>query len=160
MGSNSAVGDGGLLFRINTATGVATLVGNTGTGAGGGIAFAPDGTLYQTAYHHNFDFFALNKLDPNTGAVLSSVPLPTYFDGLGVRPDGTLFATPVASDQIFTLNPLTGAATFVGATGTGLVSDLDFRPELVVVPEPGSLALFGVGGLALLGYGWRRKRAG
>jgi hypothetical protein len=157
---NDGVGLGGLLYTINTTTGVATLVGNTGAGAGGGIAFAPDGTLYQTSYHHNFDFTALNTLDPATGAVLTSVPLTTYFPGLAIRPDGTIFASRGAfTDLIFTIDPTTGAATLVGNTGTGSVSDLAFRPE--DVPEPATFGLFSLGVLGLLGYSrWRRKRAG
>lgn len=37
-----------------------------------------------------------------------------------------------------------------------LLSPLQVLPPLV--PEPSTFALFGIGGLALAGYGWRRKR--
>jgi hypothetical protein len=32
------------------------------------------------------------------------------------------------------------------------------RAEGVPVPEPGSLALIGIGAAGLLGYGWRRRK--
>jgi len=41
------------------------------------------------------------------------------------------------------------------------VSDLapdDGNSPVVVVPEPPSLALFGIGALGLVGYGWRRRK--
>jgi hypothetical protein len=115
-------GNGGRLYRIDKATGVATLVGNTG--APGGIAFATNGTLYQTAPG------ALRTVNPNTGAVLTSLALSTFFDGLAVRPtDGLLFAAPGgSSDQVFTINATTGVTTLLGSTAAGGLSDLDFRP--------------------------------
>ena len=115
-------GNGGRLYRIDKATGVATLLGNTG--APGGIAFATNGTLYQTAPS------ALRTLNPNTGAVLTSITLSTFFDGLAVRPtDGLLFAAPGgSSDQVFTINSTNGATTLLGSTAAGGLSDLDFRP--------------------------------
>ena len=119
---------GGRLYTINKSTGAATLVGNANSGSGGGIAFAPDGTLYQTAHNAPGGSFSLNRLNPANAARLSSVPLQFYFDGLAVRPsDGALFAaTGGSGDQIFTINPATGAATLVGATGAGSTSDLAF----------------------------------
>jgi hypothetical protein len=152
---------GGRLYTIDPTTGVATLVGSTGAVVGGGIAFAPNGTLYQTTLLNGTP--VLNTLNPATGAVLTSVPDSFFFEGLGVSPDGTIFGTD-GGDTIFTINPTTGAPTFVGNTGTGHASDLDFRPAVVLppaVPEPASLGLFGMGMLGLIGYcRWRRKQAG
>lgn len=132
MRSNTdGTGNGGRLYLINKANGVATLIGNTGNP--GGIAFAPNGTLYATA---NGSTPTLRTLNPVTGAVITSVGTLTFFDGLGVRPsDGTLFASPGgAGDQIYTINPATGVATFVGSTGVGSPSDLEFIPTGGVQP--------------------------
>ena len=123
----------GRLYTINTATAQATLVGDAGTFAGGGLGFTPDGlTLYQLAYD-SFGQLALNTLDPLTAQRLSSVRLDSppcsFFDGLGVQPStGALFATCRDSDAIYTIDPATGQATLVGQTGAGKVGDLDFRP--------------------------------
>jgi hypothetical protein len=57
---------------------VATLIGNTGV-IGATLAFGPDGTLYQTsAVFDEAGFVAgyLNTLDPDTGAVLTTIALP------------------------------------------------------------------------------------
>src|SRR5262249_39778135 len=86
-------GRAGRLYTIDKTTGVATFIGSTGSAAGGGIAFAPDGTLYQTAYNSGFDFTSLNQLNPTNAARISTVRVPFYFDGLGIRPtDGVIFA--------------------------------------------------------------------
>lgn len=118
---------GGLLYTINVTTGVATYVGDTGAGASGGIAFAPNGTLYQVAHNSHFDYPSLNTIDPSDAHRIRTVSLSNYYDGLAVRPsDGILFATLGGSDTVYTINPDTGAESIVGSTGQG-VSDLDFR---------------------------------
>ena len=154
---------GGRLYVINSATGSAALVGDTGAGAGGGIAFTADGRLFQAAYHNSQ--FALNELNPATAAVISSVSLTHYFDGLAIRSDGVIFGTPGNSDAVYTIS-YTGAETLVGNTGTGFLSALAFqtpgfgRPRLPVaapsVPEP---ATPGLVALALLAMGYLRRRS-
>jgi len=124
--NTDGAGGGGQLYTINTSTGAATFVGNTGGGANGGIAFAPNGTFYQTGYNSNFDFTSLNVINPADAGRISTVAINTYYDGLGVRSDGTIFATPGNSDGIFTIDPFTGAATSIGNTGVGSPSDLAF----------------------------------
>jgi hypothetical protein len=122
------LGQGGVLYTINLITAAATLVGNTGACNGGGIAFAPNGTLYQTAYNNCVDFTSLNTISPVDAHRISTVPIDQYYDGLGVRPtDGVLFATPGNSDAVYIIDPVTGQSTFIGNTGTGNVSDIDFR---------------------------------
>jgi sugar lactone lactonase YvrE len=145
---------GGRLYTIDTTTGVATLVGSTGAVVGGGIAFAPDGTLYQTTILNGAP--VLNTLNPSTGAVIKSVPDSLFFDSLGISPDGTLFASDGGA-TIYNINPITGALTFIGFTGTGHPSDLDFRPA-VAVPEPSALALLGLGGAVAVLYQRSRKQ--
>jgi len=157
--SNADLGaQGGLLYTINTTTGAATLVGNTAAGAGGGIAFAKNGTLYQAAYNNNFDFPSLNTLNPNDASRLATLPINAFFDGLAVRSDGTIFATPSGSNSgLFTINPLTGQTTLLGNGNAGSPSDLDFRED-PVVPEPVSVLIWLAGGLLAVASRWRQSR--
>ena len=57
--TSNAFSGGGLLYTINLSTAAATLIGNTGTGVGGGLGFAPNGTLYYI----NFNLYTISPVD-------------------------------------------------------------------------------------------------
>jgi len=115
------------LYRIDTATAVATLVGDPGFSHSGGLAFGPDGTLWATEPDPAPAQNRLVTLDPTTGAVGSSVVLDRFIDGLAARVDGVLFATTEgASTDVVTVAP-DGTTTLVG-TPAADVTDLCFRP--------------------------------
>jgi hypothetical protein len=115
------------LYRIDTATAAATLVGDPGFSHSGGLAFGPDGTLWATEPDPAPGQNRLVTLDPSTGAVLTSVVADRLLDGLGARVDGTLFGTTEgASTELVTVAP-DGSTTLVG-TGTADVADVCFRP--------------------------------
>ena len=135
-----AAGLGGLLYTINTSSGVATFVGDTGAGAGGGIAFTPDGRLYQTSFNDHGDFPSLNEISPIDASRISTMQLDNYYDGLGIRQDGMMFASPGGTDQIFVVDQF-GGTTLLGPSGVGNISDLAFR----AIPEPATFALVGIG---------------
>ncbi len=161
------------LYTIST-TGAATLIGNTGVFFGA-IAFASNGTLYMTSANLNVTGqatncggpdqinCALDTLNPATAAILTSVPVPDFYSALGISASGVIWAGNGAGDlgpgtgQFFAgvsiLNPTTGAATFIGNTGTNFAGDIAFQPT----PEPRSVGLFGIG-MALLAA--RRFRRG
>jgi len=148
----------GLLYTINTSTGIATLVGNTGHSFGS-IAFAPDGTLYMTAADFAGDGPlnpALLTLDPANASTITSISPTDFFGALGIRPtDGVIFGGSGDTGNIFTINPVNGSETLVGNTGLRFAGDLDFRAT--PVPEPAASALVGVA--LALGLWWRGKRA-
>ncbi|MGB3563489.1 MAG: hypothetical protein WBC09_10615, partial [Thermoanaerobaculia bacterium] len=102
------------LFTIDTSTGEATLVEQLDLGDNGlpgGLAFAPDGTLYlTTTIPVGFDIRGptdLFVLDPATGGIVSREDIlrekqfivsniligTTHLSGLVVAPDGTLLGT-------------------------------------------------------------------
>src|SRR5206468_6141740 len=85
----------------------------------------------------NFTFTSLNTISPVDAHRINTVAVDQYYDGFGIRPtDGVLFATPGASDAIYTIDPVTGASTFIGNTGTGNVSDIAFRQVVCGTPTP------------------------
>ena len=118
------------IYTIDKATGVATLVGNTGV-VGATLAFGPDGTLYQTIAEFSEAGFVrgfLVTLDPATAAVLTtSEPFTeAHIGGLAVRPtDGVIFASGGMLGDIYILSPQ-GELTFLGYTGFGGVGDIAF----------------------------------
>ncbi len=141
----------GQLYTINKSNGVATAIGAP-TAFFTSIAFAPNGTLYESAADLNFSNGEtvnprLAVLNPATGAVLSSVTTSAFYGALGVRPtDTAVFAGTGDQGNLYILNPNTGAQALVGNTGLNFVGDLDFAP----VPEPGTWALAALGLLGIL----------
>ena len=63
----------GKLYTLEPATGVATLLGDTGTPGDGGLAFAPDGFLYTTRWDEAQGTGWLRLLDPTDGSALGEV---------------------------------------------------------------------------------------
>jgi hypothetical protein len=144
------LGGAGKLYTINKASGVATLVGNTGH-MFGSIAFAPTGTLYLSAADLGATGptnASLKTLNPANAAIVSSVPTANFFGALGVRPtDGVIFGGDGDNGTIVTVNAVTGAETLLsGTTGQNFVGDLDFR----VVPEPAMLGVVAIGTAVML----------
>jgi len=121
------------LYKIDKNTAVATLIG-AGPGSFLSIAFAPDGTLYMTNQNgciSNDDF--LREINPDTAGVISTIALSSDIDAdaLGVRSDGTIFASTgnACGDptSIWTINPVNGNVNFVGS-GLNGISDIAFFP--------------------------------
>jgi outer membrane protein assembly factor BamB len=156
--SRSNFAAAGKLYRIDTNTGEATLVGSTGDFFGA-IAFAPNGTLYFLSADLDLTNgaavnFELETLNPTNAQTLATVDVPNPEDpfapysSMGVRPeDGTIFAGDGDSDDIFTINPLTGEVSFVGDSSPNFIGDFDFRPaaETTTVPEPATMTVSSVG---------------
>jgi len=144
------------LYTIDKSTALATLVGSTGL-AEGGIAFAPDGTLYLTDVNRDFA-----QLDPSTGLpVAPPLHLDTScLDGLAVRPsDGSLFATECDGRTIYRIDPTTGAAVQIDpGSYDSDVADLAFQ----ATPLAGAPTLSPLGmGLLVAGlfaFGLARQR--
>jgi hypothetical protein len=107
----------------------------------------------------------LLTLDPTNGSVINweniwleknlGDPETTYLSGLGFRPDGTLFGTWDASDEILQRVPGPNGEwrwRILGETH-GMVSDIAFQQP---VPIPGAAVLLG-SGLAALVFVKRRR---
>jgi hypothetical protein len=101
----------GTLWVIDVATGACTIVETTGLEPGG-MAFAPDGTLWVAT---NSATPELAQINPDTAAVVGSkVALPVPVDALAVRSDGTLFGKEFPTLALFTIEPSDGSTTAIG----------------------------------------------
>jgi len=126
----------GVLYTIDKDTGVAVLVGALPI-VGGGLAFAPDGTLYLTSATVGANLF--QTIDPTTGGTILNIGTDIAFDGLGVRSDGTIFGARNGFDatggEIFTIDAA-GVTTFIGLDPSDRgIGDLDFSPASMVGGE-------------------------
>jgi len=124
-------GGPGRLYIIDKTTGVGTFLGTTPRRRDS-IAFAPDGTLYETGFVTGPP--TLFTLDPATGSPLTSVATAEFYGSLAVRPtDSVLFAGNGDVGQIFTLDPSTGAATLLGDTSPTFNGGLAFRTCAITI---------------------------
>ncbi len=131
-GVQDQLGGTGKLYIINTTTGAATFIGDTGKFFAS-IAFGPDGTLYFSGADSTGGSGPVNPLfatlSPANAATLTTIPTVEFYHSLAVRPsDGVIFGGNGDQAGIFKVNATTGAGTLIGLTGQNFVGDLAFRP--------------------------------
>ena len=155
------VSTGGQNLRVNVDTGAVTTdtpVAFAASDANAGAAPSVVGVAYTNQLQNLVLSTTLYDLDstrnvlvtqapPNSGILNTVGPLGvTGLTGFEIDgPSGAAFAA--TSNELYRVSLQTGAATLIGAFGTGGVSDF----ALVQVPEPVSIVLLGVGvaGLAM-----------
>jgi len=98
---------------INLMNGDFTQISDLGSTLYNDIAYAPDGTLYGLANNGA----SLVTFDPTTGAVTPAASLSTSgIESIAFDPsDGVLFGA--AQNGLYTIDPTTGASTFIGSFG-------------------------------------------
>jgi hypothetical protein len=155
------------LYRVNPATGAATLVGPTGIPAfpfPSHFTSNPDGTgnvFSATLFSANGNLYATfdtNKVDPASGNItpvilnnlyridpntaVATVVAPTIQAISAVtQVNGTDYAFNVGTQQLLTLNLANGGTSFVANVGQGGM----YVGGAIPTPEPFSLALAGIG---------------
>ncbi len=155
------------LYSINTATGLANLVGASGLSTyGSGLAANGLGVIYLAGEGTGGTLYTVNSLTgaATAGATLDDGPAGSgsAVSGLAFSPTGTLYATVggfnLTPAYLVTINPQTGEITTIGQTFDRL-SALAFGPGSpgTEIPEPATISLL-VGG-CLMGWLLRRRQA-
>jgi hypothetical protein len=167
------------LYRVNPATGAATLVGPTGippvpfpshfTSNPDGTAnvmsatlFAANGDLYATFNTDRLDPVSGNltpgilnnlyRIDPNTA--VATIVAPTAQDLSAVtQVNGTSYAFDVGTQQLLSLNLANGGTSVV----TGVDSALGYVEGATPTPEPMSMGLAGIGIAVAIVWRLRKK---
>jgi len=125
---SSSVGSLSQLVKIDTATGVNTLVGDTGQALSTFTSLA-DGRLFSVGYDAN-----LYQLNPNTGAATMIGATGRPFSGTfqnSLASDGTILyytLTFGGNSSLYVLSLTTGAATSVGPTASGIIGSVFAGP--------------------------------
>jgi hypothetical protein len=142
---------GANLYTINTATGQATLIGNSGAAftEGGGLAIS-GGVFYGAPMPGEYGTY-----NPITG-VYTHIATPATpagggsyaalaFNGSTLYGDNLIAGAAGGATHLVTIDPTTGTVTDIGLS----VTHLD-AIAFSIVPEPGAIALFSAGGLIAL----------
>jgi len=97
---------------LNLMNGTFTEISDLGGTLYNDIAYSPDGTLFGIANNGS----SLVTFDSTNGAVttVASLDVPGL-ESIACAPDGTLFGA--AQNGLYTIDPTTGASTFIGSFG-------------------------------------------
>jgi PEP-CTERM motif len=133
------LGDGGQFGTVNLSTGSFTPIGPGISVGSGGLVQGSGGNLLSLGFNGD-----LNSITPSTGALsvvgatgLGDCSLPTSPCGLNSaniigKVGSNLYATDLANN-LYSVNPTTGAATLIGPTG---IPGLPFIPHAPVPGDP------------------------
>lgn len=119
---------GNKLYVVDSNTGASTFIGPYALPVVA-QAFSPNGTLYAITRGGNTTLAQLATVNLTTGAqTLVGSPTGVQTEAMAFTPDGTLYAANFNTNNLYTLNPSTGAATLVGALGFTGIMDLAWDP--------------------------------
>ena len=129
------------LYQINTVTGSATALGDTGISSMMDIAFDASGTLW--AVNSSGNLWTINTANGASTFIASLSGGVAAEMGLAVDSSGQFFLTEyLASPGLWTLNENTGASALVGGIASSYTHGADFEPgQIIPLPSASIMKL-------------------
>jgi hypothetical protein len=113
---------------MDSQTGATTLVGPYGVVGVLAQDFSPDGILYAI-FRGGSTAAQLATVNLQTGAATPiGSPTGVPLEAMAFAPDGTLYAANFNTNNLYTVNRSTGAATLVGPLGFSWIMDMAWNP--------------------------------
>lgn len=120
---------GTTLYVLDSGTGASTLIGPYGFPGVLAQDFSPDGTLYAVIRGGNTSLAQLATVNLQTGAAtLRGSPTGVQVHAMAFTPTGTLYAANFNTDNLYTLDLMTGAPSLVGPLGFDNIMDMAWDP--------------------------------
>jgi hypothetical protein len=157
------------IYDVDLATGARTVLSGLGQGAGPDLPHVmdlvtlPSGQIIVSARSFDSGPFIGNllRVDPLTGnrTLISSGPYIDFeYERLALGFNGQLLGAVPGQNAIYSVNPTNGSRTLISGNGLGTGPSL-FWGDVVVVPEPSTLALITIGSVGLLLAARQRPRS-
>lgn len=144
------------LYSLNTSTGAATLIGNTGIRLGG-LAYDAARDMLVGMLDGLGDLYAINRSTATSSLLLNGTFVNN--SGLAYDNDQDLFWDLDYNGNLRSYDPTSGYTQVLQTNfGTAQWDGLAYLSSPAAVPEPATLALFGIG-LAGLGFARKKKKS-
>ncbi len=138
------------LYNFDINTGAATPIGTSGLSSFINLGYDSDADVMYATNCGADSFYRMNRAD-GTVTLIGPLSGPTNPNGLAYnRDDGRLYLVDNSTDNLDWIDVTTGAANLIGSMGSGNLLCLAYIP----IPAPATLALLGLGALAI----GRRRR--
>lgn len=126
-----AINATGEYYRVNTSTGAATMVGSLGFGNVYSLARGPTG-LFTVESDTAQAMLRIIAIDPLTGTGTAGASLSSNtlnFRGFAISDAGVAFGLENISNDLYSIDLVTGVAAAIGDSGANEVQALDFTSD-------------------------------
>jgi hypothetical protein len=122
------------LNAVDVATGAITYIGPSSPVGGeswSGMTGAADGTMYASSTSISNSTLYTVDLDTGATTVVGSITGAACIIDIAITPQGDMYGHDICQDAIYSIDPATGAASYLGMTGfdANYAQGMDFEEE-------------------------------
>jgi hypothetical protein len=117
---------GNSLYTIDSDTGAGAYIGDFGYGATYALAFDKHNTLFSIVDDYNSSTLATINTATGAATLIGDGTYIPELMAMAFGPNGTLYAASWGTNDLYSIDTHTGAATDIGALGFGGIMDLAF----------------------------------